>query len=228
VWNADCTTAGTCKFAVSKQNASGGEVNGSGTLAKITFTGVAPGTVPLTFSSNKLSDRDGSPLAHSVETGVLYVYGYATFSGVVKLQGRLTPIDTGTVTLTDASGEFAQVVATFNATTGAWSASVPVTLTGSTYNLKAAHLLYLGNQKLGVAVTAGSSYPQATTMLRGGDATNNGVIDIGDLSCIGYDFGTTNNTCAGGDSDINQDGETDIYDLTLAGGNFELTTPQPW
>jgi hypothetical protein len=228
-WSADCTAAGMCKFAVAKQVASGGEVNGTGTLATITFHGVAPGVVPLSFSSNKLSDRDGMPIAHTVGTGVINVYGFANFSGVVSLQGRATPINIGTVTLTDASGEFAPTTVNFNTVTGIWNASVPVTITGSTYNLLAAHSLYLSNQKLGMPATSDGDYTAANTRLKGGDATNNSVINVGDLSCIGGAFGGAPVLCGTtGSSDINADGTTDIFDLTLAGGNFELTSPQAW
>jgi hypothetical protein len=228
-WNADCSTPGTCKFAATKQIATGGEVNGTGTLARITFHGISPGFVPLTFDSDKLSDRDGFPITHTIGTATLAVYGFATFSGVVTLQGRPTPISAGTVTLSDAGGDFAPTLAHFDAETGAWSASVPVTISGSTYHLVAAHALYLTNQKLGELVTAGSTYPQPNTRLSGGDATNNGVINLGDLACIGGAFGDAPVPCGTeGSSDINADGTTDIYDLTLAGGNYEFTSPQAW
>ena len=43
--------------------------------------------------------------------------------GVVKLQGRATPIDAGTVTLMElGTPAFPPVTVTFNASTGAWAA----------------------------------------------------------------------------------------------------------
>ncbi len=227
-WNASCA-AGVCQFAVTQLNPAPA-VTGSGPLAQITFTGVAPGTVPLTFSSDVLSDRDGIAISHTTGTAALTVYGFATLSGTVNLQGRASPSDaTGTVTLTDTGGVFAPTVATI-AANGTWTATnVPVMPGGSTYQLDAAHSLYLGNQLAGVALTPGNTYPQPATALKGGDANNDGTISVGDLSCIGGDFGGAPGNCGGaGGSDINADGAVNILDLVLAGGNYGLSTPQSW
>jgi hypothetical protein len=69
-----------------------------------------------------------------------------------------------------------------------------------------------------------------TIQLLGGDATDNDQIDINDASCIGSAYGTGSNTCSGGpgaNSDVNGDGIVNIYDLTLMGGNYGLST-SPW
>jgi hypothetical protein len=228
-WNADCTTPGVCKFSVTRQMSVGGEVNGSGPLAQVVFTGAAPGVSPITLDNDLLSDRNGSAIAHTTTNYAVLVYGFANVNGKVQLQGRATPMDTGTVTLTDAGGDFTPTVVTFD-TTGAWTASVPVTLTNSTYNIVAAHYLYLSNQKTSAAMAAGGTFAQGTTLLKGGDANTSGLIDIGDLSCIAGDFGRAPTTCVGvsTSSDINADTTVNIYDLVLAGGNYQLTSPQGW
>ena len=221
-WDGACA-AGVCKFAVSKQGATA--VSGSDPLAQITFTGFAPGLVALNFSDDILADRDGNQLTHTSDTGWLQVYGTTTLSGVVQLQGRdAAHSDAGTVTIYEENGLYPTQAVPFSASTGVWTATVP---TGGTYDLLAAHSLYLSNRL--DAVTSGV---QATTVLKGGDATNNGTIDINDLSCIGGDFGKTAlsfGNCGGqGSPDINADNTINILDLVLAGGNFELTSPQPW
>ncbi len=226
-WNAVCS-GGTCSFAATKTNP-GSAVSGSGPLAQITFTGVTPGIVPVTFASDLLSDRNGFPITVTVAGGTLTVYGSATITGTVTLQGRTTPITPGTVTLTDSANKFSPTISNFDQTTGVFSATVPVDLGGSTYTVLAAHSLYLSNQLTGVAVSAGGNYGVGTTRLRGGDANNDGTVDILDLSCIGGSYHRSPGVCGtSGSSDINADGLVDILDLVLAGGNYHLSSPQPW
>lgn len=226
-WNATCS-AGVCKFAATHLS-SQPPLSGSGTLAQITFTGTNGGTVPLAFTADILADRDGNAIPHTSGTGTINVSGYATISGTVQLEGRATPITTGTVTLHDASNTFVDTVVTFSATTGAWTANVPVAAGGSSYNLTARHSLYLRNELNGVAVVIGGTYPQATTMLNAGDANNDELVDVLDLSCVGASYGSAPVTCgATGNSDLNADGSIDIFDLVLVGSNYGLTAPQPW
>lgn len=219
-WDGTCA-AGVCKFAVSKTGLATA-VGGSGTLAHITFTGVAPGLTTLTFTSDILSNKDAVAITHTANTGWLTVYNTAAISGVVALQGRATPINAGTVSIYDENGVYPVQTVPFNATTGVWTATVA---TGGTYDLVAEHSLYLSNRLNGVT-TLGA---QALTTLKGGDATNDGKIDVGDLSCVGGDFGGAPGTCGGtGSSDINADGTVNILDLVLVGGNYALNAPQPW
>lgn len=230
-WNASCNNAiGYCLFGAARLNPAS-PINGSGTVAAITFTGVSTGTVPLTFTSNFLTDRDASPITFTVGTGTLNVYGVATVTGTVTLQGRPTPITTGTVTLTDEANIFPPTVVNFSATSGAFTALVPALSGGTTYDLLAAHALYLGNKYIGLIVTPGGSFSPtpATTKLLGGDSDNSGTIDVSDLSCVGGAFGGSPTLCgATGSSDINADGTVNIFDLVLVGGNYGLATPQPW
>ncbi len=227
-WNADyTTTSGMCKFAVTKKLGLGTAVSGSGALAKITLQGVTPGPVQLTFSSDILANQDGGVLAHSKTVGWLDVYGTATLSGVVNLQGRANRVDPGTVTVYDGSGYYPPVSVPFSATDGTWTAVVPV---GSgSCDILAAHGLYLSNLKTGVAISSSGPYPQPTTTLKGGDADNSGKIEVNDLTCIGGAFGGPPTVCGtSGSNDINADGTVNILDLVLAGGNYDLASPQAW
>ena len=232
-WDATCNnTAGYCRFGATLVNPAS-PVNGSGTVALITFTGVAPGTTPLTFASGEmLTDRNANLITHVAGTGTLNVYGTTTVTGTVTLQGRATPITSGTITLTDESGTFAPIVANFDPSTGVFTVTnVPALAGGTTYDLLAAHPLYLSNKYTGLVVTPGGTFSPtpSTTKLLGGDATNDGKIDISDLSCIGGDFGGAPSTCGGtGSSDINGDTTVNILDLVLAGGNYGFASPEPW
>lgn len=224
-WNATCS-AGTCKFSVSKL-APQIPVTGSGTVAEITFTGLSAGEFDVTVSNDILSDRDANAIGHAVGGPLhLTVCGYATASGVVSLQGRATPINAGTVTLTN--GTFGSYSTNFDPTTGAWSISnIKVLPGGTSYTFDAAHGLYLGNQMTQVLTTGG--YVAPSTKLKGGDADNSGLIDVSDITCISGSFGGVPVTCgATGSSDINADGVVNILDLVLPGGNYGLSTPQGW
>jgi hypothetical protein len=60
--------------------------------------------------------------------------------------------------------------------------------------------------------------------LLGGDATQDGVINVFDLALIANRYGGTDPV-----ADINGDGKVDIYDLALAAGNSgEARGPQTW
>jgi hypothetical protein len=224
-WNATCS-AGTCKFSVSKL-APQTPSNGSGTVAEVTFTGLSAGEFDVTVSNYILSDRDANALGHAVSGPLhLTVCGYATASGVVSLQGRATPINAGTVTLTN--GTFGPYSTNFDPSTGAWSISnIKVLPGGTSYTFDAAHGLYLGNRMTQVLTTGG--YVAPSTKLKGGDADNSGLIDVSDITCISGSFGGVPVTCGTtGSSDINADGVINILDLVLPGGNYGLSAPQGW
>lgn len=227
-WNAACS-GGSCKFAATKQGVLSG-YTGSGTLAQITFTGNVAGDVPLTFTLDILSDKNASQITHSVTTGFLTVLRTVTVSGTVTMQGRTYPTDTpGTVTISDQFGYAPQVTTSFSATDGTWSATVAVDPSSSTFDIVASHSLYLANRKLGINLSGAGPFPQPTTLLLGGDATNDGTIGLGDLTCIGGAFGGPPTTCGvTGSSNINADSTVNILDLVLAGGNYGLNSPQPW
>lgn len=235
-WNASCDdSAGQCKFAKTLLNPAL-PVSGSGPLATITFTGFAPGLADIAIASGDiLTDRNAAQITHTDTAAFLTVYGSATIHGVVQLQGRDSAhLTAGTVTLYDVTGELPPVTVPFAAGTGIFTAPVRANDGGSTYTTIAAHSLYLSNQKgvttsfTGFTVNPGDNLDAGTTTLKGGDANNDGKIDISDLSCTGSDFGTSNNSCTGGNSDINGDGTVNILDLVLEGGNYGLNTPQPW
>jgi hypothetical protein len=227
-WDATCS-AGTCSFSRTELGPDPA-VTGSGPLAKITLTGVAPGSFSMAIGNDVLSDIDGIALPHALGGPLtIDVCGFATVSGFVTLQGRLgNNVDAGTVTLTeqDAPPNFAGPYSgPFSASDGAYSINVPYMPGGSSYKILAGHGLYLDNSE--VFNVAGNA--TKSTRLWGGDANNDGNVKMGDLSCIGGDFGGAPSTCGGlGSSDINADGTVNIQDLSIAGGNFDKCGAQPW
>lgn len=233
-WNGSCS-AGVCKFAVSLQ-APATAVSGGGPVAKINLTDKAGGAFQLKIKDVALSDIDGFAIPATVadDTIDLDVCGRAAFAGKVSLQGRLTPMDAGTVKLVDTSATFPDIIVPFNAAGNFSATNIPVLPAGSSYMIQAAHGLYLTNEKT-QTLAPGANLAGQNTRLLGGDANNTAVVDIGDLGCIGGDFGrTTTSTpamgnCGGtGSPDINLDLKVNIQDLSIAGGNYDKVAPQGW
>ena len=226
-WNASCAS-GECRFAASLMEPAS-PVSGSGPVAQVRLNGTGAGGFDITISQDILTDRDSQPIAHTTHSLRLNVCSYASVSGTVILQGRANPIEAGQVTLTDLGGAFGSYTTSFDPVTGAFNFNrVKVLPGGSNYQLDAAHGLYLGNRTTkNLQALEAFSAPQ--TRLAGGDANNDGLIDIGDLACIGGSFGAAPVLCGTtGSSDINGDGKIDILDLVLAGGNYGLTSPGGW
>lgn len=224
-WNAQCT-AGKCKFALTLTNPNPA-VSGSGTVATIDLVAKKAGTFNLLVHDMQLSDEDGTAMSVKMPTTPLSVgvCGTATISGRVSLQGRLTPMDAGTVTLTPKAGG-ATVTAPF-AADGSYSLTVNYPPSGAIFVLQASHSLYLSNRK--DLIVSATAITGQNTRLLGGDADNSTVVDISDLACIGADFGGPPAVCGTtGSTDINLDTKVNIQDLSIAGGNFNKVAPQPW
>jgi parallel beta-helix repeat protein len=238
-WNGACA-GGVCKFAASLQDPAVA-VSGSGAVATVNFTAVAPGTFSPTITDIILTDIDGFPIPFAPGSTPLTftVCGQASVSGVVTLQGRLTPMDAGQVTLIDQGGNFPDIVVPFNATTGVFTfPSIPVMPNGSDYLMRATHILYVGNQKTLTDLDPGETLTGQNTRLLGGDADNSGLnapftvgVDMSDIACIAGAFGGGAVGCgtyADGSTDINKDTFTNIQDLSIAGGNYNKHPFQPW
>ena len=196
-WDATCA-AGTCQFSVSKVDP-GVAVTGSGPVATIEFTGLNAGIFDVTINNVILSDIDANVLPGVVVGGPLElsVCGFAKVQGTVSLQGRAappagtTPPTAGLVELADAG--FGPYSGTFDAT-GAYSIdNIKVMPGGTDYTIDATHPLYLDNQII-QTLNPGDDIT-LNTRLWGGDANNDGTIDISDLSCIGGAFGLAPTVC---------------------------------
>ena len=149
-----------------------------------------------------------------------------TVSGQVDLQGRG---DESGASVNPAAGvSFGYDAPAY--TTGLWGSFSFSGMASDTYTVVASRLLYLAATKT-VAVS-GDTLALPTVVLLGGNANNDAIVNIQDLSCIGGDFGNTppSPTACGvapNSSDVNGDGTVNILDLVLAGGNFGKTE-SPW
>ena len=230
-WDATCA-AGTCQFSVSKVDPQVA-VTGSGPVAELTFTGLSAGIFDVTINNVILSDIDANPVPGVVVGGPLEltVCGFAKVQGTVSLQGRAAPPagtappTAGLVELADAG--FGPYSGAFDAT-GAYSIdNIKVMPDGTDYTIDATHPLYLDNQII-QTLNPGDDIT-LNTRLWGGDANNDGTIDVADLGCIGGAFGGAPTVCGTtGSSDITADGAVNILDLVLPGGNYDKSTPQAW
>lgn len=232
LWDADCD-AGVCQFARTEFYPDPA-VSGSGVVASIDFDSLLPST-PSGFTVQVadvvLTDKDGFAISPTAAGSVdVNVCGNATVQGTLSLQGRHVPNGHDfTVVMVGPYGTFF-APPTIDQTNGTYTVSgVKYGPGGTDYVIRADHSLYLKNE-LDPLTVSGDITGQDTTLL-GGDANNNGAVGIGDLSCIGTDFGTAVTTACGvfpNSTDINDDGFVNIQDLAIGGGNFSLNDPQSW
>ncbi len=236
LWPAGTCTGGECKLAVTKQGSA--PVSGGGTVATVNLTAVSGGLTPIKIKEVVVSDIDGFRIPVSVanDTIEIGVCGTASVSGKISLQGRLTPMDAGSVTLVDTATvtPFPAITVPFDANGNFSVTGIPVLPTGSTYSIRALHGLYLDNLKSapGLLLLPGAALTGQNTRLLGGDANNDAIVEIGDLGCMGGVFGNSVpniGNCGGtGSPDINLDLKVNIQDLSIAGGNYGKISPQNW
>ncbi|MCB8983273.1 MAG: right-handed parallel beta-helix repeat-containing protein [Ardenticatenaceae bacterium] len=186
------------------------------------------------FNAPSVPDRDIA----DANDGQVDIIGLANFTGFVDLQGRSN--DSGAVIQVYDQADESLATLMANASTVAGGGYTTAYLApnqlsvGSTYWFQIDRDLYLP-----ATAVADSNYVNsklladrptttlATIVLLGGDATNDDVIDIGDASCIGGQYGQLPGACGTGTGDVNEDTLVNILDLTLMGGNFNKIS-SPW
>jgi len=144
-------------------------------------------------------------------------------TGTVLLQGRTNHSGT-TIYLTEDACPAVQAVSikglpnVVSAVTDAAGKFTLEPLPGHTYQcMLATHDMYLTARRSNTTV----ALPQVT--LPGGNVVADKTINIFDLARIANSIGGTVATV-----DINADGKVDVYDLTIAAGNFGKEGPLPW
>lgn len=171
--------------------------------------------------------------------GKLIIDAIANFTGFIDLEGR--PNDSGALmqvfdaatsgvlkatATSESSGKYTTVYEP-----GMWMVVSTVDPAYTvTYYIEIDRALFLPIQQKAEELTQSPLTSLPTLLLLGGDGNDDDIIDIGDASCIGNAYGTSTNMCSGGagaNSDVNEDGIVNIYDLTLMGGNFTKTF-SPW
>jgi N-acetylneuraminic acid mutarotase len=204
-------TAGTWIGAIS-QRSPALPLFGYGIFATVNYQASGPGTTTITCDP-LLSDRDGFTQLVTYTGTSVTVLPFATISGIAKYQGRLvhagiTVTATGSVTRT--------------ATTNSTGNYTITQLKGGGYNIQAAATGYLPNCTTIINVT---TLPD--TVLKGGDANNDGAINIGDATLVAANFGLQVPP-ADVRADINGDVKVNIQDLAILGGNYSLSGCQVW
>ncbi len=224
----ECDTRACVHIAVSHTGGSGPVTDKTGTVASITWAGIAPG--PCNFSIASPGALPGSFLStssgglipvNSTYVPAITVSTAGTITGVVGRQGSLAGhANTDVVALTVSQSEAGWATTSAG---GDFSLAVPV---GSTYTINAWYPGYLHAQKSGVYVV-GSTVSIGHTTLIGGDAKQDNSINILDIVLIISWFGQ-NSPPVPPEVDINDDGVVNILDLTIAAGNFGRYGPTTW
>ena len=161
-------------------------------------------------------DSLGSPICSTSQGGFLeVVYTSGEITGQVSLQAR-TNHSGASVTANALPPVFT------NMSGGFTIAGVPA----DTYTVVASKSGYLSAQKTGVVVPAGGVVNIGNVMLLGGDANNDGTINIVDLVIVGANYGGA--PPADSRADINGDGVANLIDLVLVGSNYGKTGPTDW
>lgn len=220
-------TAGTVRavfFRFGPGNGVSGENLGVATIV-FNAIGATEGT-NVDLTSALLSTADGASVA-PVELldsdDVAIEPAERVISGTVLLQGRTN--HSGTTVLFGG----------YSAATSASGAFVLVVPDGTAGTLVAIHAGYL--RAVGEATTVSGDLAAAEIMLRGGDATGDGEVNIFDLALIAGNYGQAGPWTLGNGSlepaqaitpDINGVDGVNLFDLTIAAGNYGLATPSAW
>jgi hypothetical protein len=236
VQNVD-NAAGTILFAMSQQDATSVQDATDAAIATITWQAAVDCTTVtqetcfvVSVADALMSDADGYAIAVDTTLPGNVCYDgeeQGCITGSVQPQGRYPdqfPDYSGATVSAEKDG-----VVVASATTDASGNFTLENLPPDTYEVYARMYGYLDALKgSGVQVVAGEECTDmgATKLLGGNVAPQpepNDVIDIGDISYMGANFGTTEAT-----ADVNGDGVVNILDLTMAAANFERVGPTPW
>jgi hypothetical protein len=195
--------------------------NGGGLVAQITFRALAAGSSPVHFNSQLLSNTNAEAINVATEDGAIEVSELTRLNGVVQLQSR-TDHSGAMVCVDDGIGSEVCMATGSDGTYEFW-------LPDGTYTVTATFDRYLDGAHGGVVIASGSPVSLPTVRLLGGDANDDCVINILDLSFMGARFGMSCGDLGWDDrADINNDCNVNILDLAVAGGNYSMTCPVPW
>lgn len=197
--------------------------NRTGKVATITWAGLAMGDAGLAVTADTvLADVDGNDVPiNSTTVPTIMVVEPGFIEGTVERQGTRTDHANVDVIAYNASGGV--VGNTTTAADGSFVLNVPL---GGTYLVQALYNGYLKAQKSNVYVVGGT-VDLGTTTLLGGDVNNDNNCNILDIVSIINRYSTTG-WPASEPTDINDDGTVNIFDLTIAAGNFGRYGPLAW
>jgi hypothetical protein len=169
-----------------------------------------------------LADKDGGQIPiNSTTSPAINIVEAGFIRGRVERQGTRTDHAGTTVTAYNTGG--AVVTTTTTIADGTFTVTVPA---GGTYLVQAMYNGYLKTQKSSVYVVGGTMN-LGTTKLYGGDVNADNNVNILDIVSIINVFGT-GGLGAAEPTDINDDGTVNIFDLSIAAGNFGRYGPVNW
>lgn len=228
----DFANPGCIHVAASHTDGSGPVTSKTGTVATITWGGVADGATGIGIAvegtgdppGSVLSNSDGQPIPiNSISVPDITIVKAGTINGIVWRQGAQTGHANTEVTAV-ATGE-GVIATTKTAGDGTFISPLQVPA-GGDYVVNAHYAGYLQSQKSSIHVV-GAAVDIGATKLVGGDVNGDNCINILDIVSIIGVFDTTS-WPANEPKDINDDGTVNILDLTLAAGNFTRCGPTTW
>ncbi len=193
-------------------------------VVELTFRGMAQGTSAITLGNALAATIDGEPI-YLATGGALVIVGpqRAPLTGSVRVQGRPAPPgpppphwDGAEITM--GIGGFSDI----SRVDGTYA----LTPTLGTYDVYIEMPRYLDACATGIVVGA-EGRVLAQVKLLGGDANDDDIVDILDMTLIGGQYGLSGGEITKPNADINDDGRVDILDLVLAAGNY-TSTYSPW
>ena len=208
----------------------GNDGSGFAQLAVITNETVNTTTLVATTPSKIFKVVDGGSDALSTSTLLQTAPSNQNFRGIRYLAGAANQTLSGTLSLADTVGTFAnssnisfQVkqgvntlasgTLTRTASSSALSINVPAANTG------AAQLILDGSPFLRRVINinlTGSNQAIGTVVVKNGDVDNTAEVDAADIDLVILNFGDTSNIS----SDVNRDGEVDAADIDIVIANF--------
>jgi len=226
----ECDTQACIHVATSHTGGSGPVTDGTGTVATITWVGLATGSaaigIPVVGTGvppgSVLADANGDPVPiNTISVPDITVTLPGTLEGLVQQQGTRTDNAGSEIVVMEIDGGI--IATTTTITDGTFSLDVPI---GGTYNIDANYPGYLHAQKSAVYVV-GTTVDIGTTKLLGGDVNADNCINILDIVSIVGKF-SQSGLPASDSADINDDGTINIFDLTISAGNFGRYGPTAW
>ena len=207
--------AGTIAYAVSLQGDKPG-VDGSGTLARITFHGLREGTSPISFTRSILSDPQSVPIPHDTTDGQVIVGRAAgRVVGRVILERRTS--NAGTQVCLDST-------CVNTPQDGSYSFD---NVAPGAYTVTASRMSYLRSWRA-VSVTVSTLTLPDVTLL-GGDVKQDDHIELADAVLIGHAWNSTPASANWDErADITDDDNVNVLDMVAVQFNWDATAPGPW
>jgi len=199
---------------------------GGGTVATITFQGVAQGTSPISITTWLLSDIDIQSIPTTIVNGSIVVQQRpGLIQGALSLQGR---DDHSGVLIEAWAGGGSPTIPVTTTLTGP-GGSYALSLSPDTYTVTVEMAGYLDARRIGVPVDSDTLIDLPQLTMPCGDPNDDDLVNILDLSLIGGRYRLACGEPGWDDrADMINDCVINILDLTCTGANYGRTSPIIW